>query len=181
MFKNEYNFAGRSIDWFYGVLYGIYPSFSILLKTIPNPTTKWEKSFSKEKDAFRKGAEPVHAVLFSRWYILAHISRFGRIDDIHYIASACEIMHNMVMECRDSTKEFDKQHIAILDPVGEVIPIRSYPIPPNTHDAVDCFRERANILEGKKDHKMSQNALADAFWNRHGGDDQQLFDVECDN
>lgn len=82
------------------------------------------------------------------------------------------------MEYFHSTRDVGTWHIESRDPVGEVIQIRSYRIPWNRHNAVDCFSERADTVEDERDHKMSQNAPDDAIWNRNGDDDQKLYDGE---
>lgn len=172
LFYPTYTIANRTIDWFYWVTDGIYPNFRIFLKTISNPKNKKEKLYSKCQEAFRKSAERVYAVLFSRWHILSNPSRIWRNEEMNYVVKACIILHNMIIEAKDNDMQnaFGTKNIASIDKDAEVIPIRTRTIPTNFYDHADYLRETADLVEDTNDHRMLQNAVMDKIWYNYGGD-----------
>lgn len=95
-----------------------------------------------------------------------------------YIVLAYSIIQSMIMEYRDSARDFGRRLISSLDSAADVIPIQSYRILSNAYDAEYCFGERSDTEYYERDQNMLQNSLSDAIWNSHGGDDKQLFDVK---
>lgn len=61
--------------------------------------------FAMAQESFRKGAERVYAVLFSRWHIISNPSRICYNEDMSDILKAFSIIHNMIMEFRDATQD----------------------------------------------------------------------------
>lgn len=62
--KPGINTTGRIIDCFDRVVNGIYHSFRIFLKTIPNPRAKKQKVFAKAQKDFCKPVERVCHVVY---------------------------------------------------------------------------------------------------------------------
>lgn len=170
LFYPSFEVAGRPIDWFYWVADGIYPDFRIFLKTIAKPLDRRERLFAKSQEAFRKGAERVYAVLFSRWHILANPSRIWHTADMNLIVKSCVILHNMIVEARDKDDEdgFGTKNIASIDDNASIVPIRTRSIPSTPYAHAAYLRNTADRVEDNRDHALLQKAMADAMWLRHG-------------
>lgn len=62
-----YSTTGRTIDWFYRLIDGIYSAFRIFLIAISAPRTKKRRISSKPQESSQKVAERVCVVLSSLW------------------------------------------------------------------------------------------------------------------
>lgn len=127
------------MDWFYWVVDGVRPSFTIFLKTIAQPKTEKEKLYAKSLEAFRKAVERLFGVLFSLWHIVAHPARFSHTADMSEIFKACAIMHNMIFEFRDEDGTMGTNNIVTFDPKVEIVSIRTSSLPLSNYDASDMF------------------------------------------
>lgn len=79
----EYRINGRSRTLLYVLADGIYPSFSIFVKTIENRgNNRKEKCFAKDQEDVRKDVEQEFSVLLFRWKILERTLRLWYRHDI---------------------------------------------------------------------------------------------------
>lgn len=160
--------GSRTINCCYWVVDGIYPAYRILLKKIPSPTKKRESVFSKVQEAFRKGAERVYGVLFSRWHILSIPYRLWNRKDMNQVVRCCVILHSMIVEARKINESMRTVKIFSFDPSAEVVPVRDSVPPENQYEVAEFYREIAEKVDDKRDHEMLTNALVEAIWNRYG-------------
>ncbi|KAL3622527.1 hypothetical protein CASFOL_033938 [Castilleja foliolosa] len=77
---------------------GIYPTWSIFVKTIPSPQGNKRKNFSAAQESARKDVERAFGVLKTRFAIVKGPARFWDIETLTNIMKACIIMHNMIIE-----------------------------------------------------------------------------------
>lgn len=68
--KPPYVIDGTIRDYLYFLVDGIYPSWSIFMKTNSVPTSEEELKFSKRKEAVRKDIERCFGVLSGKYTIL---------------------------------------------------------------------------------------------------------------
>lgn len=177
-FKPSFYFFDRFIDWFYWVVDGIYPSFRIFLKTIQNQSTKREKVFAKAEEAFRKSADKVFAVLFSRWHVLAIPSRLRYQSDMHHVVKCCTIPHNMIVKTRDKNGTMGIKNIVSVDHLAEVTLIRMIVNPFGHYEQAELQRQTADLVEDKRDYEMLKNPLAESIWERYGNGERNDFTAE---
>jgi hypothetical protein len=84
---------------------GIYPEWSVFVKTIGNPTNEKEALYAKMQEGARKDVERCFGVLQGRFAILANPARLwgqGTLQDVWY---ACVVMHNMIIEAEEGEGE----------------------------------------------------------------------------
>lgn len=106
----KYNVNGTTRDYFYFLVDGIYPAWSIFVTTIKNPLNEKEKAFSKQQEAVRKDVERVFAVLTLKFQILARPFRLWELSDINIVMQTCVIIHNMQVEERISSIGEDEHY-----------------------------------------------------------------------
>ncbi|GJW18463.1 ALP1-like protein [Tanacetum coccineum] len=78
---------------------GIYPQWSVLIKSIKNPGTNDHKriSYKTKHEAARKDVERAFSVLKKKWKLIIHPARGmsrRRLSDVMY---TCIILHNMII------------------------------------------------------------------------------------
>ncbi|KAE9032977.1 hypothetical protein PR003_g9059 [Phytophthora rubi] len=84
---------------------GIYPAWSVFVKTISSPTDAKQRLYAKMQEAARKDVERCFGVLQARFALLAQPARFweqGTLEDVWY---ACVVMHNMIVEDEEGDTE----------------------------------------------------------------------------
>jgi hypothetical protein len=95
-----YSINGNSRDWLYFLVDGIYPKWSILVKSVRNPTNVKLANFSARQESVRKDIERCFDVLIQKFGILKNPIRSWFTDDIKEILDTAVILHNMTVEVR---------------------------------------------------------------------------------
>ena len=95
-----YAINGTVRDWMYFLADGMYPPWSIFVKTNSSPTTQIEINYSKRLEYARKDIERCFGVLISNHKILARPIRLWYVHDINVIMQCYVILHNMTIESR---------------------------------------------------------------------------------
>jgi hypothetical protein len=95
-----YTINGNSRDWLYFLVDGIYPKWSILCKSVRNPTNAKMADFSARQESVRKDIERCFGVLIQKFGILKNPIRSWFTDDIKEILDTAVILHNMTVEVR---------------------------------------------------------------------------------
>ncbi|KAK1425193.1 hypothetical protein QVD17_20539 [Tagetes erecta] len=88
---NEYKYGYYLVD-------GIYPRWSVFVKTIPHATGDKRKRFSGAQEAARKDVERAFGILKSRWGIVRLPARAWEENKIRKVMYACIILHNMILK-----------------------------------------------------------------------------------
>ena len=102
-----YTINGKSRDWLYFLADGIYPKWSILCKSVRNPTDAKMADFSSRQESVRKDIERCFGVLIQKFGILKNPIRSWFTDDIRQILDTAVILHNMTVEVRRSNFTFN--------------------------------------------------------------------------
>jgi hypothetical protein len=97
-----YTVNGTTRDWMYFLADGIYPDWSIFVKTVRIAFTMMEEIFKTSQEGARKDIERAFGVLVKRFHYLKRPLRHWYIKDIKNILHCCIIMHNMVVEYRQT-------------------------------------------------------------------------------
>ncbi|KAJ0482109.1 putative harbinger transposase-derived protein [Helianthus annuus] len=77
---------------------GIYPTWSVFVKSFPYPHDPNEKKFKRQHEAARKDVERAFGVLKSKWGILNRPMRSKTVRKIRSIVYTCLILHNMIIK-----------------------------------------------------------------------------------
>ncbi|KAF5811697.1 putative harbinger transposase-derived protein [Helianthus annuus] len=77
---------------------GIYPTWSVFVKSFPYPHDPNEKKFKRQHEAARKDVERAFGVLKSKWGILNRPMRSKTVKKIRSIVYTCLILHNMIIK-----------------------------------------------------------------------------------
>ncbi|XP_074378147.1 uncharacterized protein LOC141719667 [Apium graveolens] len=97
---SEVNFTinGNNYNMGYYLIDGIYPEWSIFVKTIPRPQSEKRRLFSKYQESQIKDVERAFGVLQSRFAIVRGPTRFWDKPDLGRVMRACIIIYNMIVE-----------------------------------------------------------------------------------
>ena len=77
---------------------GIYPTWSVFVKSFPYPHIVKEKKFKRQHEAARKDVERAFGVLKAKWHILHRPMCATSVKKIRMVVYACIIMHNMILK-----------------------------------------------------------------------------------
>ena len=104
----HYVINGTKRDYFYFLVDGIYPRWSIFVHTKQHPEPgSPEAYFASCQEAVRKDIERAFGVLVMRFDILNKPLLAWDVEDIKNIVDACIIVHNMIVETRKATYSSD--------------------------------------------------------------------------
>ncbi|KAH9080818.1 hypothetical protein Ae201684P_007906 [Aphanomyces euteiches] len=77
---------------------GIYPDWTVFVKSLSAPDTLKKKHFVRMQEACRKDVERAFGVLQGHWHILTKPFKLWFKEDMAMVIRACIIMHNMIIE-----------------------------------------------------------------------------------
>ncbi|XP_022019685.1 uncharacterized protein LOC110919734 [Helianthus annuus] len=77
---------------------GIYPTWSVFVKSFTYPHIVKEKKFNRQHEAARKDIERAFGVLKAKWGVLNRPMRAMSLKKIRNVVYACIIMHNMILK-----------------------------------------------------------------------------------
>jgi hypothetical protein len=77
---------------------GIYPEYSMLVKTFSQTTDERRQYFKRTHESARKDVERCFGVLQQRWHFVRNPCRVWEKERIRMVMYACIIMHNMILE-----------------------------------------------------------------------------------
>ena len=147
---------------------GIYPSWSTLVKTIPNPAGNKQKLFAKIQEAVRKDVERAFGVLQARFRILDTPCRLWNAETMRIVILTCIILHNMIVEDQRHTENADEY----LFDADFQMPTVS-PAPELTHSI--CWRSAVRDIHSSVLHASLQRDLIEHIWNTQG--DEAEIDI----
>ena len=140
----------------YYLVDGIYPDWTVFVKSLTVPTTAKEQYFTKMQEAYRKDVERAFGVLQARWHILATPSKLWFRDEMGIVIKACVILHNMIVE-------FDKEHGA----VNERLPVPSQTPPPSACSLSTMTTNMARVRDRNSRSSLRRD-LIDHLWSEMG-------------
>ena len=77
---------------------GIYPEYSMLVKTFSQTQDEKRQYFKRVHESARKDVERCFACLQARWHFVRNPCRMWEKERIRMVMYACIIMHNMILE-----------------------------------------------------------------------------------
>ena len=92
-----YEINGRVRDWMYFLVDGIYPDWSIFVKTFSCPTEQKKKKFAVMQEKVRKDIENAFGIVVSRFHALEHPLRQWYVEDMRDLVHCCCILRNMII------------------------------------------------------------------------------------
>jgi Plant transposon protein len=102
--EQQYTINGTTRDYFYFLVDGIYPKWSIFISTIAHAAQgSKEAYFASCQEAIRKDIERAFGVLVARFEILQKPILAWDESFISDIVDVCIILHNMIVEERRTT------------------------------------------------------------------------------
>ncbi|ETP03402.1 hypothetical protein F441_19628 [Phytophthora nicotianae CJ01A1] len=114
-----YTVNGNSYDTPYMLADGIYPEWSVFVKSIEKPIDKKRKNYSKHQEGCRKDVERTFGVIQARWRILDTPCELWSTAKMDKVMHACIIMHNMIVE--------DERHLRDSDRIDFLFDVRNQP------------------------------------------------------
>ncbi|XP_031099845.1 uncharacterized protein LOC116004044 [Ipomoea triloba] len=96
----EVNFTVNGTDYKRGYYLtdGIYPQWSMFVKSFPCPVDPKRILFKQKQEAARKDVERAFGVLQARWAMVRGPGRFWYRENLREIMYTCIILHNMIVE-----------------------------------------------------------------------------------
>ncbi|KAI3802713.1 hypothetical protein L1987_30854 [Smallanthus sonchifolius] len=132
---------GRLYKRGYYLTDGIYPNWSMFVKSFPYPTIPKEKAFKKVQESARKDVEIAFSVLKGKWGILRRPNRHLKLANIRNEVYTSMILHNMIL--KDDGNAISPVHIR--DPPVE--PVIDDNVLSELHDEATHISIRFNFVE----------------------------------
>ncbi|XP_020266509.1 uncharacterized protein LOC109841996 [Asparagus officinalis] len=152
----NYTVNGHEYNMGYYLADGIYPEWSILVKTIPAPRGNKHKYFAQQQESARKDVERAFGVLQARFAIVRGPGRFWQPCVLKDIMTACIIMHNMIVEDeRDCQLD---NNFDFTDSVPVVEPSHVQTV------SLTEFIQNHHQIRNTQTHKSLKNDLIEHLW-----------------
>ncbi|XP_065094752.1 uncharacterized protein LOC135715368 [Ochlerotatus camptorhynchus] len=101
----QWSLAGKEYVMGYLLADGIYPDWTVFMKTISQPQTSKEKHYAKVQESLRKDVERCFGILQACWQILVNPCRLWDAESMSNVITTCIILHNMRIRARSSHAE----------------------------------------------------------------------------
>ncbi|XP_073359770.1 uncharacterized protein [Aegilops tauschii subsp. strangulata] len=138
---------------------GIYPQWSTLVKTIPNPQGEKRQRFAQMQESARKDVERALGVLQSRCANVRNPALTWSTKKLWEVMTACVIMHNMIVDDERDDSIYDQG----FDFQGENV--ESEHAPPATFEQFVKFHRE---LRDWHTHVQLQDDLVEHMWTHIG-------------
>jgi len=170
----------RLYEYGYYLCDGIYPDWSILVKSIPLPQTPEHQLFAKTHEAVRKDVERLFGVLMARFAILRNPARYFFLGFLKDVWTACIILHNLIIESDRGSEWADQQYAQVVESKDDekvdglydgrvdtapAAQLHLGPISMEQHQA--RFLQNIKHLKNQKLSRELQQDLVQHQWQRH--------------
>jgi hypothetical protein len=152
----SYTLNGKERTTPYYLADGIYPDWTVFVKSLTAPVSEKQSHFAKEQEACRKDVERAFGVLQARWHILARPCKLWFAKDMAVIIRACIIMHNMIIEYDATNGAFQET----LDPPDDATPF--------VHCDFETFTTNMARVRDTKGHCSLRNDIIEHLWQHKG-------------
>ena len=160
----EFTINGRTHSQAYYLADGIYPDWSVFIKTISHPVTAKHKLFASSQESARKDIERAFGVLQARFQIIDKPCKLWHTDAMKEVIISCIIMHNMVVE--DERDNYQLNNLYLLEDITRhQIKLSTAQVEPFT---VSQLRHRLQNIIDNKQHQKLKFDLIEHLWNEHG-------------
>ncbi|XP_058449338.1 uncharacterized protein LOC131429296 [Malaya genurostris] len=163
VFNIKYELNGKMREQAYLLADGIYPDWSIFVKTISHPKTVKEKLFCKLQETCRKDIERAFGIIQKCWHILANPARLWNLNDLHSIVTACIVLHNMRIEYRAPFDQWCNEEPHVVE-TADVQPVHMPDVP---HPFEVYCSKRLKLRDKNKCIALRQD-LIDHCWQNYG-------------
>jgi hypothetical protein len=92
-----YKINATTRDWLYFLADGIYPDWSVFVKTYADPVDARTKTFAIHQEGARKDVERAYGIVVQKFQILQRPLRMWSQGDAVDLLHCCVILHNMVV------------------------------------------------------------------------------------
>ena len=131
---------------------GIYPEYSIIVRTFTNPIDEKRRYFKKRQEGARKDIERCFGVLQQRWHYVRNPCRAMSVAKMSDAMYTCIILHNMILE--------DEGRAICQDYTPDIVP-EQFPQP-----TIPQRRQNQRELESKQIHSQLRADLVEHVWAR---------------
>lgn len=137
---------------------GIYPDWSIFMKTISEPQGRKRQLYAKMQEAVRKDVERCFGILQSRFAIVRNPGRLWDLEIMRVVWKAAVIMHNIIVE-----DEADFQDDLF-------IPNEEFTVHRRPHRSLtfDLLMNSIIDIRDRQRHFQLREDLIENLWSKHG-------------
>ncbi|GJV00969.1 ALP1-like protein isoform X1 [Tanacetum coccineum] len=135
---------------------GIYPTWSVFVKTFSVAKTEKTLKFKRIQESSRKDIERAFGVLQGRWGIIRQPARAFEINALKRIMYCCVMLHNMILEDEDFVVNLRD---VFVDPTPD--------IPQEWTERCDLHVRKHKELRDSKVHNDLRDDLVEHVWNRN--------------
>ena len=164
-----YVINGTERDHAYFLTDGIYPEWSIFVKTFQVKSDPKKQLFGDRQEAVRKDIECAFGILVQKFHILQRPLRNWYLDEMKELLECCVIFHNIVVEDRCSLGEIEPAD----DDANRPFPLfgqQQITAAEAAADGVDLFAARAGkfgvLMESSYLHYQLKQDLVEHIWSR---------------
>ncbi|KAL0696564.1 hypothetical protein Bca4012_063744 [Brassica carinata] len=168
--KVQYLVNGHQYDLAYYLTDGIYPKWSIFIKSISLPQGPKAELFAKIQEATRKDVERAFGVLQARFAIVKNPTVFWDKTQIRMIMRTTIILHNMIVEnerhgyTMHDTSQFEEGESSRSSQVER-------PIPTERRSNFQSMLNARNQVRDRRIHEELKNDLIENIWNKFGNEE----------
>jgi len=131
-----------------------------ICETISSPQGNKRKHFAKAHESARKDVERAFGVLQAQFAIVRRPARFWELEMLKDVMMACVILHNMIVEDKQTnTGEEDLEYEQLNEPL-EIVTLGA------TNDFSEFLR-RHHSIKDKETHSQLQLDLVEHLWQLH--------------
>jgi len=94
----DYEINGKSHNLGYYVADGIYPPYTIIVKSFKRPATRKQSVFARYQEGARKDVEHAFGILQQKFHFIKNSTRLRKHNDLKLIMKSCIILHNLIQE-----------------------------------------------------------------------------------
>lgn len=157
----EYTVNGNKYTLPYYLVDGIYPPWSVFVKTIPLAQLPKPKTFAEVQEACQKDVERAFGALQARFHSITRPSRMWMPKDLSLVMNACVTMHNMIFEAErhkyDGYREFED-----VGGPGETTYARE------SFVSGHVIIRNTQMMHDESVHYRLQDDLVEHIWNKFG-------------
>jgi len=139
---------------------GIYPDYSMFVKTFTGDQRGKALHFAERHESVRKDVERCFGVLIGRFHILANPGRLWSPTDMAVVWKACICLHNMIIQDEPTPPVTDCPHRG-----PSVTIIRDRPTTPLT---LDEYMDHATSVYDPVKHFELRSSLVNHLWELKG-------------
>ena len=159
----EFSVNGNQYSMCYLLCDGIYPDWSIFMKTISEPQGRKRQLYAKMQEAVRKDVERCFGVLQARFALVRNPARLWDLETLRIVWKAAVIMHNMIVEDEAHLHDLDQDY---MNEYHSVTVHRR----PHRLLTFDMLLESTIDIRNPQLHFRLRDDLVEHLWSKHGNE-----------